>query len=81
MHDGTKYPAVLVQTGLNDTRVPPWQARRFAARLQEATTSGRPVILLHDLRSGHSGGRSNAQSIELAAQEMEFLLRQVGTIP
>ncbi len=78
--DGTKYPAVLVQTGINDTRVPPWQARRFAARLQEATTSGRPVILLHDLRSGHSGGRSNAQSIELASQEMEFLLRQVGSI-
>lgn len=81
VHDGTKYPAVMVQTGLNDTRVPPWQARRFAARLQAATTSGRPVILLHDLRSGHSGGRSNAQSIELATQEMEFLLRQVGTIP
>lgn len=78
--DGTKYPAVLVQTGLNDTRVPPWQARRFAARLQEATTSGLPVILLHDLRSGHSGGRSTAQTVELAAQEMEFLLRHVGSI-
>ncbi len=69
----TKYPAVFVQTGINDTRVPPWQARRFTARLQAATSSGEPVILYHDLRSGHAGGRANAAGIELAVKEMEFL--------
>lgn len=80
VRDGVRYPAVMVQTGINDTRVPSWQARRFTARLQEATTSGRPVILLHDLRSGHAGGRSMSGTVELAAREMEFLLRQVGAI-
>ena len=70
---GTKYPAILVQTGLNDTRVPPWQARKFAARLQASTRSGEPVILYHDLRSGHAGGRSIAGTIDLALKEMEFL--------
>ncbi|MBL8958999.1 MAG: S9 family peptidase, partial [Gemmatimonadetes bacterium] len=73
VRDGAKYPAVFVQTGINDTRVPPWQARRFTARLQAATGSREPVILYHDLRSGHAGGRSNAGGIELATKELEFL--------
>jgi prolyl oligopeptidase len=81
VRDGVPYPATFVQTGLNDTRVPPWQARRFTARLQQATTSGLPVILMHDLRSGHAGGRSMEQTVTLATQEMEFLLRMVGAIP
>jgi len=75
---GVAYPAVMLQTGINDTRVPPWQARKFTARLQAATTSGLPVILYHDLRSGHAGGRSTAGSIDLAAKELEFLLRMIG---
>jgi prolyl oligopeptidase len=81
VRDGVPYPAIFVQTGLNDTRVPPWQARRFTARLQGATTSGLPVILMHDLRSGHAGGRSMDGTVTLATQEMEFLLRMVGAIP
>ena len=81
LRDGVRYPAVMVQTGLNDTRVPPWQARRFTARLQAATGSGLPVVLLHDLRSGHAGGRSMSGTVELATQEMEFLLRAVGAMP
>jgi prolyl oligopeptidase len=81
LRDGVRYPAVMVQTGLNDTRVPPWQARRFTARLQTATSSGLPVVLLHDLRSGHAGGRSMSGTVELATQEMEFLLRAVGAMP
>jgi prolyl oligopeptidase len=75
--DGTRYPRVMVQTGMNDTRVPPWQARKFAARLQRATNSGEPVILYHDLRSGHAGGRSITSSIDMAVKEMDFLFTAV----
>jgi prolyl oligopeptidase len=78
---GTRYPAVLVQTGMNDTRVPPWQARKFAARLQAATASGEPVILYHDLRSGHAGGRSTMDGIDMATKELEFLWSRVGPVP
>lgn len=73
VRDGERYPAVMVQTGLNDTRVPPWQARRFTARLQAATGSREPVILYHDMRSGHAGGRSMAGGIQLATRELDFL--------
>src|SRR5207253_8698547 len=43
--DATPYPAVLLSTGMNDTQVEPWQAAKMAARLQAASTSGKPVLL------------------------------------
>lgn len=78
VRDGTRYPAVMFRTGYWDTRVPPWQARKMAARLQAATRSRLPVILYHDLRSGHAGGRPWSLELEMAAREMEFLLRMVS---
>jgi prolyl oligopeptidase len=43
--DGTDYPSVLLTAGENDTRVDAWHAKKMTARLQAATTSGRPVLL------------------------------------
>ena len=43
---GTKYPAMMVTAGVNDPRVDPWQGAKMAARLQAATASGKPVLLL-----------------------------------
>ena len=74
----TKYPAMLIATGQWDTRVPPWAARKFAARVQASTTSGLPVILYNDMRQGHAGGRGTSANIELAAKDLAFLLRMVG---
>jgi prolyl oligopeptidase len=51
---GTRYPAVLLSTGDADTRVPPLQARKMTARLQAATTSGWPVLLLYDTKAGYN---------------------------
>jgi len=78
VRDGVRYPAIMLRTGYWDTRVPPWQARKMAARLQAATRSRLPVILYHDLRSGHAGGRPWSLELEMATREMEFLLRMVG---
>ncbi|HUO33429.1 MAG TPA: prolyl oligopeptidase family serine peptidase, partial [Candidatus Acidoferrum sp.] len=76
--DGTKYPAVLFITGDGDTRVAPLHARKMAARLQAATTSGKPVLLLYDTKSGHSGGRPLGKQIEEEADWMSFLFWQLG---
>src|SRR6266850_1219985 len=43
--DGTPYPAVLLIHGVNDPRVDYWQSAKMAARLQAATSSGKPVLL------------------------------------
>jgi prolyl oligopeptidase len=75
---GTRYPAVLLMTGDADTRVPPLQARKMTARLQSASSSGRPVLLLYDTKAGHSGGRPQKKYIEDAALELAFLCWQLG---
>ena len=76
--EGTKYPAVLLTTGEGDTRVPPQQAVKMAAKLQWATRSGLPVLLRFDRKSGHAGGRPQSKVIEDLAAEQAFLLDQVG---
>jgi prolyl oligopeptidase len=70
---GTAYPAVLLITGDGDTRVDPSHARKMTAMLQSRTSSGKPVLLLYDSKSGHSGTLSAAAEIEQAANELEFL--------
>ncbi len=48
--DGTPYPAVLLTAGMNDPRIEAWQPGKMAARLQAATSSGKPVLLRVDSR-------------------------------
>ena len=76
---GTKYPAVMLTTGINDPRVDPWQAAKMAAALSTATTSGKPILLRVDYDGGHGGiGGSKAQGVATAADEFSFLLWQFG---
>jgi prolyl oligopeptidase len=74
----TKYPAVFITSGDADTRVPPEQARKMAARLQAATTSGFPVVLLYDNKAGHSGGRPFSQVVDELSLKLSFLASQLG---
>jgi prolyl oligopeptidase len=75
---GTKYPAVLLTSGDADTRVPPQQARKMAARLQAATGSGRPVLLLYDSKAGHSGGKPLSKAVQDLSLELSFLAWQLA---
>ncbi len=76
--DGVKYPAVLVTTGINDPRVEAWQAAKMAARLQAASTSGKPVLLRVDFDAGHGYGSTKKQRNEELADTLAFLLWQFG---
>ena len=76
---GTAYPAVMLITGYNDPRVSSWELAKFAARLQGATTSGRPILLRVDYDAGHGFlAASRQQSEELLTDEYSFLLWQCG---
>lgn len=75
-----KYPAVLFTTGDQDTRVPPPQARKRTARLQAATASGKPVLLLYDTKAGHAGGRPLSKIIEDVSLELAFLFWQLTMV-
>ncbi|HEV2739980.1 MAG TPA: prolyl oligopeptidase family serine peptidase [Candidatus Elarobacter sp.] len=77
--DGTPYPAVLAITGANDPRVAPWIVGKFAARLQAATSSGKPVLLRVDYDAGHGFlNSSRTQAQLLTTDEYSFLLWQLG---
>jgi prolyl oligopeptidase len=70
---GTRYPAILFFTGDGDTRVDPMNARKMTPLIQEASGSGRPILLHYSLKGGHSAGVSQTQLTEDYADEMAFL--------
>ena len=76
--DNTKYPAVLLTHGINDPRVEPWFSAKMAARLQAATTSGKPILLRIDYDGGHGFGSSRKQMNEERAETMAFLWQQLS---
>jgi prolyl oligopeptidase len=75
--DGTRYPAVLLTAGEGDPRVDSWHAKKMAARLQEATTSGLPV-LLRISGWGHGIGSSRDERISQAADLWTFFFAELG---
>jgi prolyl oligopeptidase len=78
VQEGTAYPAVLLLAGANDGRVDPANSRKMAARLQTATKSGRPVLLLISSDAGHGAGTSLTRAIDQRADVYAFLFQQLG---
>jgi prolyl oligopeptidase len=76
--DGTAYPAVMLTTGFNDPRVISWEPGKMAARLEAATSSGKPILLRVDYEAGHGFGSTKTQRQVELADEMSFLLWQFG---
>jgi prolyl oligopeptidase len=66
-----------MSVGANDPRVPAWQSGKFAARLQRASTSGRPVLLRVSYDGGHWVGAKDDE-VALIADQYAFLLAQFG---
>ncbi len=78
VRDHTPYPAVLLTTGVTDPRVAPFHIGKMAARLQAATSSGKPVLLRVDFDAGHGVGSTRTQQDKEAADTYAFLLWQTG---
>ncbi|MFO1340194.1 MAG: prolyl oligopeptidase family serine peptidase [Burkholderiaceae bacterium] len=75
--DGTPYPAVLFIHGMNDPRVDVWQSAKAAARLQAATTSGKPILMRLDGQAGHGVGSTAGQQNSKLGDIYAFLLWQM----
>jgi prolyl oligopeptidase len=75
---GTRYPAVLLEHGVNDSRVDVWMALKFASRLAAESTSGAPILLRLDYDSGHGPGRTRQQAQEQTADRWSFFLWRTG---
>ena len=74
----TAYPAVLLETGINDPRVASWQSRKFAAALQAVNTSGNPIILLTRMNEGHGVTASFNQRVGNTTAAMSFFAQELG---
>jgi prolyl oligopeptidase len=77
--DGTCFPATLVTTGEEDSRVDPSHARKMAARLQAATSCGdaHPILLRVESAAGHGQGKPATKQIEERADVLAFLAWQL----
>lgn len=71
--NNTPYPAMLLLTGENDSRVDPFHARKMAARLQAATSSTNPILLSVETKTGHGYGSPARKIAEQRADVYSFL--------
>lgn len=76
--DQTAYPAVMLVHGLNDPRVDVWHSAKTAARLQAASSSGKPILLRLDAQAGHGIGSTLNQQNAMWSDIFSFLLWQMG---
>jgi prolyl oligopeptidase len=72
VHNGTRYPAVMLAVGLNDSRVSTWDSGKFAARLRTATTSDLPIWIRTNGDAGHFNDSLDDKAAE-RADEAAFL--------
>lgn len=72
------YPSVLFLTGANDPRVDPMHSRKMTARLQEATSSDRPILLRTSSKTGHGLGTPLSERIDQSVHYYAFLLNELG---
>lgn len=78
---GTRYPALIMLTADSDDRVDPMHARKFTAAVRWANTSSHPVLLRVETKAGHGGGDMIKKRVARSADELAFLLHELGVTP
>jgi oligopeptidase B len=74
------YPAVLVQTSLNDSQVMYWEPAKYVARLRATKTDTNPVLLKINMEAGHGGASGRYDFLREIAFTYAFVLWQLGLI-
>ena len=72
------YPPLLVTAGLNDPRVTYWEPAKWVARLRELKTDDNELLLKVNMGAGHGGKSGRFQSLHETAEEVAFILWQMG---
>jgi prolyl oligopeptidase len=78
VRDGVPYPAMLIASAEDDTRVDPMHARKFGARVQAATASGLPVYVHVEPNAGHGAGKPRRKVVAELADRWSFIGRELG---
>ena len=72
-----RYPAMLVMTSLNDTRVYYVEPAKWVAALRHANTDGRPVLLKTQMSAGHGGISGRYEQWKEVAYQFAWVLATV----
>jgi prolyl oligopeptidase len=75
--EGVKYPAVICVAGANDPKITLWEPGKFAAALQNTSTSGKPVLMKVNYDNAHY---TEDKSLNYAnyADQLAFAMWQCG---
>lgn len=72
------YPPMFISGGLNDPRVTYWEPAKFAAKLRATKTDDNLLVLKTNMGAGHGGKSGRWTSLKESAEEMAFVLWQLG---
>lgn len=72
------YPAMLIVTGENDDRVPPFNSYKFAAALQSRTAQKNPILLNVIKQRGHTSAAKLSERLDERAAKLGFIMYQLG---
>ena len=72
------YPPMLVTAGLNDPRVTYWEPAKWVAKLREYKTDDNLLMLKTNMGAGHAGKTGRFEGLKEVAEEVAFILWQLG---
>jgi oligopeptidase B len=72
------YPAMLVETSLNDSQVGYWEAAKYVAKLRSVKTDANPLLLKTIMEAGHGGASGRYDALKEVAFTYSFVLDQAG---
>jgi len=75
------YPAMLVETGINDSQVAYWEPTKYVAKLRTLKTDSNPLLLRVNLGAGHGGASGRFDKLREVATEYTFMLSEWGVAP
>jgi oligopeptidase B len=72
------YPAMLVETSLNDSQVMYWEPAKYVAKLRTLKTDSNVLLLKTIMEAGHGGASGRYDALRELAFTYSFVLDQAG---
>ena len=72
------YPAILVETSLNDSQVMYWEPAKYVAKLRTFKNDHTPLMLKTIMEAGHGGASGRYDALKELSFTYTFVLDQLG---